>query len=140
MDTVDVVCGIVCNDNLVLLARRKAHKFLGGFWEFPGGKIEGGETGEESLKRELQEELGMSVEIKSQVLTTTHSYEQITIKLMAYLCKFKHNAEVRTDHDELVWLPIENLLEYKIAPADDAIVQYLVDNKRLMNQILVASS
>ncbi|MFA4977167.1 MAG: NUDIX domain-containing protein [Sphingobacterium sp.] len=72
MDLITVVCGIIFKDDLVLICRRKPEKSLGGYWEFPGGKVEDGESNEESLLRELIEELNLKVKIKQHFFDTVH--------------------------------------------------------------------
>ncbi|WP_454060632.1 (deoxy)nucleoside triphosphate pyrophosphohydrolase [Elizabethkingia ursingii] len=84
-----VVCGVIFNEGRILLCRRKPEKSLGGYWEFPGGKIEVGETEEESLYRELQEELGITVKIDRHFKTIVHSYDTFTMGVSRELCQYK---------------------------------------------------
>lgn len=118
---IEVVCGIIYNEDKVLICRRASHKALGGYWEFPGGKIEAEESGEQSLKRELLEELGMEVEIQGYLMEHIHDYGSFSIKLIAYTCEFKNASFVMSDHDAYKWVfPIE-LEQFKLAPADVSI-------------------
>ena len=70
---IKVVCGIIYKDRKIFIARRKPHKSMGGLWEFPGGKIEEGEEYADSLKRELQEELEMQVEVNDFLMENIHN-------------------------------------------------------------------
>lgn len=129
MGTIKVVCGIIYNDDKVLICRRKPEKSLGGYWEFPGGKIEENESDEESLIRELKEELDMEVNIESFFNSSEHSYENFTIELIAYKCSFVSSNFKLTDHDKYEWIEPNKLLDWKLAPADIPIAEELITNK-----------
>lgn len=125
MDTIKVVCGIIYNDNKVLICRRKIELSFGGYWEFPGGKIEKGESHETSLTRELMEELGMIVEIKEHFDTSIYNYGEITIELIAYKCVYIEAKFNLIDHDKIEWVYIKDLINWDFAPADISIVNHL---------------
>ena len=118
MKVIKVVCGIIWKDEKIFIARRKPEKYLGGFWEFPGGKQEMHETAEESLVRELNEELGMKVIVVKHFKTVFHKYEKFTIELIAFLCQFKEATFIMTDHDKYFWISIDELESWKLTPAD----------------------
>lgn len=126
MDTIRVVCGIIFKDDMIFLCRRSTHKSLGGFWEFPGGKIEAGEEEVESLSRELFEELGMRVDIQEHFTTVTHNYDLFTIELIAYICEFKDASFKLTDHDLYKWINKTDLMKWKLAPADIPIAEAII--------------
>ncbi|WP_343522016.1 (deoxy)nucleoside triphosphate pyrophosphohydrolase [Pedobacter sp.] len=123
MDTVKVVCGIIFKEDRILLCRRKPVKSLGGYWEFPGGKVESSESESEALIRELKEELSMQVEIGKHFKTAVHQYEQIQIELIAYTCKFIQADFRLVDHDEIQWVRKTELLKFNLAPADIPIAE-----------------
>ncbi|WP_438423194.1 (deoxy)nucleoside triphosphate pyrophosphohydrolase [Aquimarina macrocephali] len=123
---IKVVCGIIYNDNKVLICRRKPEKSLGGYWEFPGGKVEENENNEESLIRELKEELEMKVNIESFFKSSEHAYENFTIELIAYVCNFVSSSFKLTDHDRYEWIEPNDLLNWKLAPADIPIAEELI--------------
>ncbi|MCD8044867.1 MAG: (deoxy)nucleoside triphosphate pyrophosphohydrolase [Tannerellaceae bacterium] len=129
MDTIKVVCGIICDKNKVLICRRGLHKSQGGCWEFPGGKIEETESAENALHRELKEELGMTVIIEKYYDTVVHSYETFTIELIGYICKFKKATFNMTDHDSYQWVKICELCNWELAPADIPLAKQLIVNK-----------
>ncbi|WP_433900440.1 (deoxy)nucleoside triphosphate pyrophosphohydrolase [Sphingobacterium puteale] len=126
MAIIKVVCGIIFKDNLVLICRRKQEKSLGGYWEFPGGKVEEAESHEDSLLRELIEELHLKVEIKQHFFDTVHHYDKVAIKLISFICETSGTVVASTDHDQLKWVKVIDLLNWKLAPADIPIAQVLI--------------
>lgn len=127
MVIIKVVCGIIYSDDKILICRRKINKFLGGYWEFPGGKIEHDELPEESLFRELEEELGMQVELIQYFNENIHDYGSFKIELIAYRCKYLSASFNLTDHDACEWIYIKDLSKWKLAPADISIAEKLID-------------
>ncbi|WP_286848860.1 MULTISPECIES: (deoxy)nucleoside triphosphate pyrophosphohydrolase [Sphingobacterium] len=128
-----VVCGIIFKDDLVLICRRKPEKSLGGYWEFPGGKVEEGESYEESLLRELIEELNLKVKIKQRFFDTVHHYDNGDIELISFICETKNIATGSTDHDQLEWVEVSDLLNWKLAPADIPIAKELIEKLKTGN-------
>ena len=125
MATVDVTCGLIFSNDRVFICRRKPEKSLGGYWEFPGGKVEAGETCEDCLARELQEELGMEVSVGEEFMINEHSYDHIRIRLIAYTCELVSFSETLTDHDKYEWACVSDLAGLKLAPADIPIAEAL---------------
>ena len=118
MALVEVSCGVIFQESHVFVCRRKPEKSLGGYWEFPGGKVESHETGEECLVRELREELGIEVAVREMLTTSAHQYEHMAIMLTAYLCDLVSYDGTMADHDQYRWMRPEDLLSLKLAPAD----------------------
>ena len=127
MDMIKVTCGLIYDGNKVFICRRSREKSLGGYWEFPGGKIEPGEAPEECLKRELFEELGMDITIVKHFKTSRHSYDTFSIELISFLSKFKSASYAMTDHDVYKWIDTKELLDFELAPADVPIAKALID-------------
>lgn len=122
-----VVCGVIwSNDGKVLLARRKPGKSMAGKWEFPGGKIETGEPEEEALKRELMEELGMTVSVHEKIGEFPFQYPSGSILLIAYRCTFLSATFRLSDHDKVIWLGTADLMQYDLAAADLPIIAHLL--------------
>jgi len=123
---IDVTAGIIVKNNKVLAARRKVGIHLAGFWEFPGGKLEEGETPEQCLARELQEEFTITTRVGAFVGESVFDYGTKVVRLMAYQVEHLAGDFELIDHDQLRWLALGELNSVEWAPADIPLVeQYL---------------
>ncbi|MBR21260.1 MAG: 8-oxo-dGTP diphosphatase MutT [Leifsonia sp.] len=113
-----VVGAVIVRDELVYCARRGLDGTLPGLWEFPGGKVEAGESFEQALVREIDEELGCDISIIEPVETTTHEYDFAVITLATYLCELVSGEPQSNEHAEETWLPLGELQTLEWAPAD----------------------
>lgn len=109
----------------MLAARRALHKHMGGYWEFPGGKVEFGETPQACLARELSEELGIDARIGEHFASNQYDYGDKKIVLIAYFCEWISGELTLVDHDEALWCEVSDLMTLKWAPADIPIVKAL---------------
>ncbi|WP_028612293.1 (deoxy)nucleoside triphosphate pyrophosphohydrolase [Paenibacillus harenae] len=109
----------------ILIARRAPGKSQAGMWEFPGGKLEPGESPEECLRRELLEEMGIKIDPYAYFGVNEHDYGTVTIRLIAYRARFVSGKIELVDHDEYRWVSREELGEYTFAPADVGFVGML---------------
>lgn len=123
-----VSAGIIRNGNTVLLTRRAHGEALAGYWEFPGGKQEDNESIQECLVRELWEELSITIEASEIVAESVFHYEGGSIKLIAVEAKIITGTITVSVHDEVDWVPLEELTNYKLAPADIPIAEELQKN------------
>ncbi|WP_448873150.1 (deoxy)nucleoside triphosphate pyrophosphohydrolase [Desulfobulbus propionicus] len=121
-----VTAAILQRDGAILLARRASGQKLAGYWEFPGGKVEAGETLQSCLEREISEELNWVVQAGEVLATSEYVYEHGAIRLVALAAEIVSGAATLTVHDRLEWVPIGRLLEYRLAPADIPIAQSLL--------------
>jgi len=120
---IDVTAAIIVNDGKVFAARRKPGIHLAGFWEFPGGKLEEGETPEQCLARELQEEFTITTRVGAFVGESVFDYGTKVVRLMAYQVKHISGDFELIDHDEMRWLAFDELDNVEWAPADIPLVE-----------------
>ena len=116
-----VTAGIIRRNDSVLLARRSPGEKLAGFWEFPGGKVEKGETPEACLARELNEELGIQTRIGEKCSESLHQYDHGSFCIVAYFVDWVAGDPRPKVHDRLEWVRIDELRGYKLLPADISI-------------------
>ena len=124
-----VACALVDADRRVLIAQRPPGKQLAGLWEFPGGKLEPGETPEEALIRELEEELGVSTKTACLAPLTfaSHSYESFHLLMPLFVCRKWTGAPVALEHSALKWVRPQALRDYPMPPADEPLIAPLCD-------------
>ena len=126
---INVVAGIIINQNKILIGKRKDKDIGGGKWEFPGGKIEVGETNNEALERELYEELGISVKIGKELMNYEHMFKT-TIYNISFMEIIDYDGEIRNNaHSEIKWIKFSNLPEYDFISGDDRFIQSLLKSK-----------
>lgn len=119
-----VVGAVIVHDGLVLCAQRDTGA-LAGLWEFPGGKVEDGESQSDALAREIEEELGCRIRVGAPVITVRHAYDFATVTLTTYRCELLAGTPAATEHRELRWLPPSELGGLEWAPLDIATVRLL---------------
>jgi 8-oxo-dGTP diphosphatase len=120
---------LVDADRRVLIAQRPPGKALAGLWEFPGGKLEAGETPEQALIRELEEELGISTKSAclAPVSFASHSYESFHLLMPLYVCRKWQGTPVAREHAALKWVRPQALRDYPMPPADEPLIAALCD-------------
>ncbi len=124
-----VACALVDTDGRVLLSKRPEGKSLAGLWEFPGGKLEAGETPEECLVRELHEELGIIVKTACLAPLTfaSHRYEKFHLFMPLYICRRFEGMPTGREGQELKWVKPRHMRDYPMPPADEPLIPILVD-------------
>lgn len=128
MEIVKVSAGVIIDKDKVLITRRAPKENYAGGWEFPGGKIEGDETQEECLLRELKEELNIQVIVRERCSEVTHNYGTIRINLIAYYCTITDGEISISVHDKFKWIKINDLLQYDLLPADIPIAKKVMED------------
>jgi 8-oxo-dGTP diphosphatase len=123
--TVTAACTL--KDDSVLICRRAMNQKLAGFWELPGGKVEEGESYAECLARELFEELGVETVVGSVVAESTHAYDSFTIRLVLLETTIVGGEITLSVHDRYEWVPVGELLHWKLAPADIPLARRIVE-------------
>jgi 8-oxo-dGTP diphosphatase len=124
---IDVVCGVIENSQGQFLAcLRPPGKHLGGLWEFPGGKVDPGESPELALIRELREELCVEVEVGSPLTRVIFHYQNVSICLMPFQCRIVAGEIRATEHEQVIWCAPEDFNELPWAAADVPILREIV--------------
>jgi len=122
-------CALVDSDGRILLAQRPEGKSLAGLWEFPGGKVEPGETPEETLVRELEEELGIATRIPCLAPLTfaSHTYETFHLLMPLYVCRRYEGIAAGREGQAIKWVRPQALRDYPMPPADEPLIPFLQD-------------
>ena len=116
---INVVAGIIYRDDgKFLIAQRNLNKNQGGLWEFPGGKLEPGETCEEALAREIREEMAADIEVLECVGENIHHYPEKDIRLMFYKAKLLSDDVTLLEHEDCRWITKEDKDKFEFAGAD----------------------
>ena len=126
MKIIEVCAALIFAGDEVLLTSRPEHFEHPGYWEFPGGKIEPGETPAQCLKRELREELDIDVSVYDTVYMLEYEYPDKRVALRFMRCMIKDNQKPRAlEQQEYAWVKRDRLNDYKLLPADESIVKFL---------------
>lgn len=122
---INVVGAVIVRNDEILCAQRGLGGSLGGMWEFPGGKIESGETPRQALEREIQEELLCTVTVADEVITTTYEYDFGIVTLTTFYCQLVDGEPKLTEHEATKWLKRSELATLEWAPADIPAVEII---------------
>ncbi|MFV0626698.1 MAG: 8-oxo-dGTP diphosphatase MutT [Alphaproteobacteria bacterium] len=134
---IEVAAGIIINQGKILIAQRKKNSNFEMLWEFPGGKLEKGETLKDCLKREIMEELGLEIEVGNFFKDVLFDYETAIVKLNMFFAKSKTNCiNVLNAHEEAKWVAISDLKSYELVPADSLILDELLKHFQSNTQYL----
>ena len=121
----EVVAALIWEDNRFLVCQRPAHKARGLLWEFVGGKVEPGETKEQALIRECQEELAVTVAVQDVFMEVDHVYPDLTVHLTLFNASISEGIPQKIEHNDLRWITVEEIDQYKFCPADEEILRRL---------------
>ena len=128
MKNIIVTGAIIQNGDKFLIGRRGSGEKSPGMWEFPGGKLEEGESLENCIKRELKEELNIDAEIGELYCSYTHKYTHISYELYFYKITSFEGEPVKSAHDKLEWEKLENFNKYDFLPGDDLVIEKLIND------------
>jgi len=122
---IDVSCAIIIQNNLILCVQRGSGRHLAGKWEFPGGKVHEGETAEDSVVREVREELDLTVEVLRSLPVAVHSYPDKVVRLLPFICRITGGIFHLHEHQAFQWLGPDELDRLDWCEADRPILQEL---------------
>ena len=125
MKITQVVAALIWLEDKILICRRPANKARAFLWEFPGGKMEAGETPQEALVREIKEELETDIEVGDLIDTVEYDYPKFHLKMHCFICSIKHGDLVLKEHEDAKWLTIDTLDTVSWLPADLSLIEKL---------------
>ncbi len=126
MKTIKVTGAIIQNDKNFLIGRRGKDEKSAGMWEFPGGKLEEGESPKECIKRELKEELNIDAEIGELFSSYTYNYPHVSYELFFFKVNSFSGEPVKSVHDKLKWEKLKNFYKYDFLPGDGPLIDKLI--------------
>ena len=121
----EVVAALIWDENRFLACQRPAHKARGLLWEFVGGKVEPGETKQQALIRECQEELAVTVAVEDVFMEVDHVYPDLTVHLTLFNASIAEGIPQKIEHNDLRWITVEEIDQYEFCPADEEILRRL---------------
>ena len=127
MKHIHVACAIIEKSGKILCAQRSASMSLPFKWEFPGGKIDRGESPEDCLRRELIEEMGISIRVGKSLPPSTHQYPTFSVTLYPFICLIEAGEIILHEHDDIAWLPPKQLNTLDWAKADLPVIESYLD-------------
>ena len=119
---VDVVAALIWDKDKFIICQRPAHKARALLWEFVGGKVEPGETKEQALIRECQEELGITLSVGDAFMDVVHEYPDITIRLTLFNATIAEGIPQKLEHNDIRWITVDEIDQFSFCPADTEIL------------------
>ena len=121
----EVVAALVWDHNKFMICQRPAHKARGLLWEFVGGKVEPGETKEQALIRECQEELAVTLSVGEVFMDVVHEYPDLTVHLTLFNAAITEGTPQKLEHKDIRWITVEEIQQCDFCPADKALIRKL---------------
>ena len=123
----EVVAALIWAQDKFMVCQRPAHKARGQLWEFVGGKVELGETKEQALIRECQEELGVTLSVGEVFMDVIHEYPDLTVHLTLFHATIREGTPQKLEHNDIRWITVSEIDQYAFCPADEEILRRLKD-------------
>ena len=121
----EVVAALIWDQDKFMICQRPAHKARGLLWEFVGGKVEPGETKEQALIRECQEELAVTLNVGEVFMDVIHEYPDLTVHLTLFNASIRKGTPQKLEHNDIRWITVDRIDQYEFCPADTIILQKL---------------
>ena len=121
----EVVAALIWKADKFMICQRPAHKARGLLWEFVGGKVEPGESGEEALIRECREELAVTISVGDVFMEVTHEYPDLLVHLTLYNAALLDGEPQKLEHNDIQWIRVDEIDRYSFCPADKDILEEL---------------
>ena len=131
---VRVAAALVFDGGRLLITQRPAEKDLGGLWEFPGGKLEEGESYQDCLRREVKEELGIEIAVGPMLAAVEHAYPEKTVRIHFHRCALKSGVPTAIECADLEWVSVDQLDQFVFPPADAGILGEIKASPDLWSQ------
>ena len=122
---VEVVAALIWDNDKFMICQRPAHKARALLWEFVGGKVESGETKEQALIRECQEELDVTLSVGDVFMDVVHEYPDITVHLTLFNAAIAEGVPQKLEHNDIKWIKVSEIDNYVFCPADTEILEKL---------------
>ena len=122
---IDVVAAVIKKNNKYFIAQRNRNKHFAYHYEFPGGKVDHNENFENALKREINEELSINIEIIKKIASEKYTDDKIDVEVHYFLCESSNDKIILSEHEDMKWVQKDDILKYKLAPGDAKIIKYL---------------
>ena len=123
----EVIAALIWAQDKFMVCQRPAHKARGLLWEFVGGKVELGETKEQALIRECQEELGVTLSVGEVFMDVIHKYPDLTVHLTLFHATIREGTPQKLEHNDIRWITVSEIDQYAFCPADEEILRRLKD-------------
>ena len=123
----EVVAALIWRGEKFMICQRPAHKSRGLLWEFVGGKVEAGETKEEALVRECQEELAIQLSVGEVFMDVTHQYPDLTVHLTLFHATIAEGEPQKLEHNDIKWIAPQEIPNYEFCPADKEILDKIIE-------------
>lgn len=123
----EVVAALIWRGEKFMICQRPAHKARGLLWEFVGGKVEAGETMEEALIRECQEELAVRLLVGEVFMDVTHEYPDLTVHLTLFHATIAEGEPQKLEHNDIRWITPQEISNYEFCPADTEILEKIIE-------------